>query len=102
VTALAGGGSVALTGGTVPASGSCTVTVNVTSNIAASYDNHTGAVTTTNAGTATEATATLTVNNVPPPTPVAPIPTLSGWMLILLGGSLAMFGLAILRRSARR
>jgi hypothetical protein len=102
VTAAAGGGSVALSGGTVPASGSCTVTVNVTSNVNAVYVNHTGPVTTTNAGTATEATATLNVNNVPPPTPVAPIPTLSGWMLILLGGSLAMFGLATLRRSQRR
>ena len=61
VTAANGGASAALSGGTVPASGSCTVTVNVTSATAGSYNNSTGPVTTTNAGTATAGTATLTV-----------------------------------------
>jgi hypothetical protein len=70
---------VALSGGTVPASGSCTVTVNVTSSMNGSYDNHTGSVTATNAPTATEATATLTVGNAAltvaksfTPTPIRP------------------------------
>src|SRR5207237_7924418 len=49
VTAANGGGSVAIATGTVPASGSCAVTVNVTSATAGSYANSTGNVTTTNA-----------------------------------------------------
>src|SRR4029077_5646110 len=61
VTAANNGTSVALSGATVPASGSCTVTVNVTSASAGSYLNSTGSVTTTNAGTAAAATGTLTV-----------------------------------------
>jgi uncharacterized repeat protein (TIGR01451 family) len=39
VTAVAGGNSVALTGGTIPASGSCTVTVNVRSAAVGVYNN---------------------------------------------------------------
>ncbi|MDH4226694.1 MAG: DUF11 domain-containing protein [Deltaproteobacteria bacterium] len=68
VTAVAGGGSVSLSGATIPASGSCTVTVNVTSATAASYTNTlaTGGVTTTNAGaTLAPASATLIVLNRP-------------------------------------
>lgn len=61
VTATAGGSSVALSGGTIPASGSCTVTVNVTSSVEGSYLNNTGAITTTNAGNGSPASATLTV-----------------------------------------
>lgn len=61
-TATAGASTLSLTGGTIPASGSCTVSVSVTSAVAGSYLNSTGAVTTTNAGTGTAATATLTVN----------------------------------------
>lgn len=60
-TAVAGGGSLTLSGGTIPASGSCTVTVTVTSATAGSYLNSTGAVTSTNALVGTAATATLTV-----------------------------------------
>ena len=61
-TAAANGSSLALSGGTIPASGSCTLTVVVTSAVAGSYLNSTGSVTTTNAGSGTAATATLTVN----------------------------------------
>jgi hypothetical protein len=39
VTAAAGGNTVALTGGTIPASGSCTVTVNVRSAAVGAYNN---------------------------------------------------------------
>ena len=63
-TATAGGSTVALSGGTIPAGGSCTVTVTVTSNAAGSYTNTlpVGALTTTNIGPSlVAATATLTV-----------------------------------------
>lgn len=65
VTAVANGSSLALAGGTIPAAGSCTVTVNVTSNAMGVYNNRTGILTTTNAGTAGPANATLTVTNTP-------------------------------------
>lgn len=39
VTATVGGGSLALTGGTIPASGTCTITVNVRSSALANYVN---------------------------------------------------------------
>jgi hypothetical protein len=39
VTAAAGGGTVALANGTIPANGNCTVTVTVTSSITGSYVN---------------------------------------------------------------
>lgn len=65
VTATAGGNSLALSGGTIPASGSCTVTVNVTSATGGDYNNSTGSVTTTNAGTGSPASATLSVLNMP-------------------------------------
>ncbi len=64
MTAAIGGGSVALAGGTIPASGSCTVTVNVTSAASGLYNNTiaAGALTTTNAGSnAAAANASLSV-----------------------------------------
>ena len=61
VTATNGGSSVALASGTVPANGACTVSVNVTSAATGVYNNSTGPVTTTNAGTAAAGSATLTV-----------------------------------------
>jgi uncharacterized repeat protein (TIGR01451 family) len=60
-TAAAGGGSLTLAGGTIPASGSCVVTVAVSAAAAGSYANSTGPVTTTNGGTAAAGGATLTV-----------------------------------------
>ena len=61
VTAANDGNSLALSGGTIPATGSCTVTVNVTSATAGSYFNSTGTVTHAS-GTISAASATLTVN----------------------------------------
>lgn len=64
VTAAVTGASVALSGGTIPAGGSCTVTVNVTSSIAGAHNNSIpiGSLVTTNAGpNAVAASATLTV-----------------------------------------
>ena len=60
-SATANGISLGFTGGTIPANGSCVVTVNVTSAAAGSYTNTSGAVTTTNAGPGVADSATLTV-----------------------------------------
>ena len=65
VIASPGGGSVALTSGTIPAGGSCTVSIDVTSASASAYSNSTGAVVTTNAGNGSAANATLTVQPLP-------------------------------------
>lgn len=62
----AGGTTVALSGTTIPASSSCSVTIRVKSATAGSYNNSTGTVTTTNAGTGAAANATLTVNALMP------------------------------------
>lgn len=68
VTALGSGSSVALSGATIPANGSCTVSVSVTSGTVASYLNTlgAGAVTSSNAPASTaSASATLVVNATP-------------------------------------
>lgn len=65
VTAAAGSGKLELSGATIPASGSCTVTVSVTSSIAGGLYNSTGPITTANAGTGAAASATLTVMDPP-------------------------------------
>ena len=62
VTATPGGGSVVLTGGTVEASGSCLVTVDVTSATPDAYLNTTGTVTSAEVPASTTASDTLTVN----------------------------------------
>jgi uncharacterized repeat protein (TIGR01451 family) len=65
-----GTSTVTLTGGTVPAGGSCTVTVPVTAPVAGSYFNAlaAGALQTSNGNNAAPAVATLTVIPVIPPT----------------------------------
>lgn len=60
LTAANNGNSVTLSGGAIPASSSCAVTVNVTSAAAASYTNSTGIVA-TSGGTIAAASAMLTV-----------------------------------------
>ncbi|MGZ8184131.1 MAG: DUF6701 domain-containing protein [Methylobacter sp.] len=62
VTAVGNGGSVALSGGTIPALGNCTVTVSVTGAAAGSYTNNTGTIT-ADAFTIPAASAILTVEN---------------------------------------
>ncbi|GEM_PF-3450005 len=47
VTAAAGGNSLSLSGGTLAAGASCTITTNVTSNTAGAYSNSTGAISST-------------------------------------------------------
>jgi uncharacterized repeat protein (TIGR01451 family) len=66
----ANGGSLVLSGGTIPANGSCTVTMNVTSAASGAYINSTGPVSTTNASTGTAASATLNVLQAPTATKV--------------------------------
>jgi uncharacterized repeat protein (TIGR01451 family) len=61
LTAAANGTSLVLSGGNVPASGSCTFSANVTSNAVGSVVNSTGVVTTTNAGSTASVNGTLTV-----------------------------------------
>ncbi len=61
ITAAAGGTSVTLSGATLPASGSCTFSLNVTGTAAGVQNNTTSSVTSTNGGTGPTATATVTV-----------------------------------------
>ncbi len=68
VTMTNGGSSVALSGGVIPASGSCSIVVPVTAVSTGTYNNSTGNITTTNAGTGTAASATLVA--LAPPTAV--------------------------------
>jgi mucin-19 len=63
--------SLQLTGGTIPAGGSCSVKVDVTAPAAGSYLNSTGAVTTGNAGSAAAASATVVAILLPAPTTTA-------------------------------
>ena len=77
VTANTGGSTVTLTGGAVPANGSCTVTAIVTAPSGGTYINSlpAGALQTSNGNNAAPAVATLTVNTPPvvtPPVVVAP------------------------------
>lgn len=78
VTAVAGSGSVSLgTGAQIPATGSCTVSVDVTSATAALYNNSiaAGALQTNTGNNAAAANASLTVTLIAPTTAVAFAPT---------------------------
>ena len=57
----AAGTTIGLTGGTIPANGTCTVSVNVTSALNGSYANISAAVSSTNGGAGNTASATLIV-----------------------------------------
>ena len=64
--ATAGSGAISLSGGSIPAGLSCTISVDVTATSGGGKDNTTGAVSSTNGGTgATSNTATLTVTGPP-------------------------------------
>ena len=86
--AVAGGTTATLPAGrTIPANGSCTLTVRVTAAVGGSYINTllAGALVTTNGTNPAPAVATLTVVVVSRPrVPPASIPTLSEWVMILL------------------
>jgi len=71
--------TVTLTGGSIPANGSCTVTANVTAPVAGSFINSlpAGALQTSNGNNAAPAVATLTVNTPAVVPPAVVPPTLS-------------------------
>jgi hypothetical protein len=94
--AIAGGSTVTLPAGrSIPANGSCTLSVDVTSAVVGTYLNTIpiGALVTSNGNNPTAANAILTV--------AVPAPTLSEWAMILLVGLLALGGFAALRRQER-
>ncbi|HON59069.1 MAG TPA: hypothetical protein PLT45_05985, partial [Smithella sp.] len=64
LTAVNNGTSLALSGGTIPAQGSCEITVNVTSAAAGTYVNSTGTIS-VQGGSIAAASASLTVKNPP-------------------------------------
>ncbi len=68
LTALAGSSSVALANGDLSSSGSCTVRLNVVGTTAGAKNNTTSVVTSTEGGTGTSASATVTVITLAPPT----------------------------------
>ena len=83
-------------GRTIPANGSCTLSVNVTSAVVGGFVNTIpiGALVTSNGNNAVAANATLTVTALA----AIPIPTLSEWAMILLAGLMAIAGFTALRR----
>ena len=95
--AAAGGSTVTLPAGrTIPANGSCTLSVNVTSSVVGGYVNTIpiGGLVTSNGNNAVAANATLTVTALA----AIPIPTLSEWAMILLAGLMAIVGVTAVRR----
>ncbi|UFS71876.1 hypothetical protein LPW11_06695 [Geomonas sp. RF6] len=65
IAAPNGGSTLSLSGGTIPARGSCTVTATVSTTGTGSFSNSSGPVTTASAGTGSAASATLTVKPLP-------------------------------------
>ncbi|MEO8740598.1 MAG: IPTL-CTERM sorting domain-containing protein [Casimicrobiaceae bacterium] len=93
VTAAPNGSALALTGGTIPSNGSCTVSVNVTLTSGGTVINSIGAVTSSNAGSSGPTSAALAGGG-------NAIPTLSPWALASLA-SLMLLGAAFMRRGRR-
>jgi hypothetical protein len=91
-TAVAGSGSISLTGGTIPVNSNCTLTVNVTGTTAGVKSNTTGNVTSTNGGTGNIATASANVSS------AVGIPTLNEWGMIMLIVLLGIGAICYLRR----
>lgn len=83
-TAVAGSGSISLTGGAIAAGSNCILTVNVTGTASGNFTNTTGNVSSTNGGTGNTATANLSVAT--PPT----ITKSFGAATILLNGSTSL------------
>ena len=68
ITAIAGGNSISLTGGTLPASGSCTFSVNLTGTTSGTKVNLTNPVTSNESGSGSPASASITVTAAAAPT----------------------------------
>ena len=90
-------------GRTIPANGSCTLSVDVTSGAVALYVNTipAGDLVTSNGNNAAPANANLTVIQMIVSSNPVPGPTLSEWGMILLTGLLAIAGFAALRRQGQ-
>jgi hypothetical protein len=100
VVAVAGASTVTLpVGHSIPAGGSCTLIVDVTAAVNASYVNvlPAGALVTT---TGTNAAAAIAILNVGSLSTTTPITTLSEWAMIMLAALLVLFGVAEIRRHA--
>ena len=108
VVASAGTDSLSLPSGrTIPANGTCTMTVSVTAPLVGSYVNllPVSALQTSNGNNLAPAVATLTVSAQLPPgaTPMtgAAVPTVSDWMLVLISTALTVLGFVMMRRRAK-
>ncbi len=100
VVANPGGSTVTLPATrSIPGSGSCAMSVDVTGTVAGTYTNTiaAGALQTTNGNNPAPASAILTINPALPPG-VIPVPTLPGWALITLLALLSLTGFEALRR----
>ena len=100
VASTAGGTTVILPATrSIPVSSCCTVTVDVTSSVGGSFLNTlpANALQTSNGNNTVPANATLTVTVTVRP---APVPTLSGWALIMGTALLALVAFAAMRRQA--
>ncbi len=93
-TAVAGSGSISLTGGTIATNSNCTVGVNVTGTTSGDLSNTTGAVSSTNGGTGNTATALVNVIEIQ----AVPAPTLTEWGMIMLTVLLGIGSVIYLRR----
>jgi uncharacterized repeat protein (TIGR01451 family) len=90
--------TLSLTGGTVPASSTCTVSIDVTAAAAGNYVNTvpTGTISSSSHGTNTQtATATLSVGAAPPAS--AAVPTASEWALLLMAAALVVVAMKMMR-----
>ncbi len=89
--------TLSLTGGTIAASSSCTVAIDVTAAATGTYVNDipAGAVTSSAGSNAAATSATLTVGPATPSTAV--VPTLSEWALMLMAAMLALFAVKMMR-----
>lgn len=88
---ILGTGSVALINGALPASGTCSISVNVIGTTPGTKVNVAGPIDATPGGSGATATATITID-------AGAIPSLSGPMLALLALALYGAGLLVLRR----
>lgn len=93
LTAASGTSVISYTGGSVAASASCTISVDVTSSTAGNHASITGDLTSSlgNSGNATDILAVLAPPS-PPLPPAQPVPTISLWGLGFLTGLLGVFG----------
>ena len=98
ITAVAGSSTISLSGGTLPASGNCSFSVNVTATASGTIDDATGSITSNEGGTGgTSNTASLSVNSGTAATcagaPSGKESVLSGrWVVMLQGWQGTNFG----------